>query len=133
MLSVDRPVLIVTQFDFAAAHHLPQHAGKCRRPHGHNYLLEVGVKGIPRPADGTSSEGMVMDFADLKRTVQERAIAVMDHQDLNEVIPPAYQPTTVEHLSLWLWDILQPALPGLAWVRIWETPKSYAEVGGFGR
>ena len=129
MPSADRSVLIVVQFEFAAAHSLPHHSGKCRRPHGHNYLLEVGVKGRPRPADGTSSEGMVMDFADLKRTVGERAVAVVDHQDLNQVLPAGYQPATAEHLCLWLWDTLHPALAELNWVRVWETPKSYAEVG----
>ncbi len=123
-----RTVRIVTQFDFAAAHSLPNHSGKCRRPHGHNYMLEVGVAGAPRPADGSSSEGMVMDFADLRRTVQDQVITRVDHHDLNAVLPTEYGPTTAEHLALWIWDLLAPSVPGLALVRVWETSKSYAEV-----
>lgn len=128
MSLVDRKVLIVTQFDFSAAHTLPNHSGKCRRPHGHNYLLEIGVAAPPRPADGTSAEGMVMDFADLRRAVQEQVLTMVDHRDLNDALPPEYQPATAEHLALWVWDTLSAPLRGLTLVRVWETPKSYAEV-----
>lgn len=128
MPSAARQVLIASQFEFSAAHSLPHHAGKCRRPHGHNYLLEVGVAGQPRPADGTSSEGMVMDFADLRRIVQEQVLTRLDHRDLNEVLPAEQQPTTAEHLALWVWNALEPWLADLARIRIWETPRSYAEV-----
>ena len=128
MATAGRTVRIVTQFEFAAAHSLPNHSGKCRRPHGHNYTLEVGLSGAPRPADGSSSEGMVMDFADLRRAVQEQVMARVDHHDLNAALPPEYLPTTAENIALWAWDVLAPSLPGLALVRVWETSKSYAEV-----
>lgn len=124
----DRQVLVVSRFEFAAAHCLPHHAGKCRQPHGHNYVLEIGITAQPRPADGSSSEGMVLDFADLRHTVHTLVLAQVDHRDLNGILPPDYQPSTVEHLALWVWDTLQPALPALTLVRIWETSHSYAEV-----
>jgi 6-pyruvoyltetrahydropterin/6-carboxytetrahydropterin synthase len=47
-------------------HRLPQHQGKCRFPHGHNYLFEITVKG---PV--AESNGMIVDFSDVKKKVKE--------------------------------------------------------------
>ncbi len=128
MSTGQRTVLVAARFEFAAGHTLPHHAGKCRQPHGHNYVLEVGVRGTPRPADGSPSEGMVVDFADIKHTVQDRVLAHLDHRSLNDALPAEFQPPTAEHVALWVWESLGPFLSDLALVRLWETSSAYVEV-----
>ncbi len=105
---------IVTEHDFAAAHRLPGHPGACSRLHGHHYRFEVHVEGPVRPDDG-----VVIDFDDLHDLVQERAVALLDHGDLNTLLSNP----TAENIVVWIWERLKPALPGLAAIRLWETPR----------
>jgi 6-pyruvoyltetrahydropterin/6-carboxytetrahydropterin synthase len=118
-------------FRFEAAHQLPNHNGKCRNLHGHSYKLEVEVTGPIKEANGDSDEGMIMDFGDLKKIVQEEIIDLVDHQFLNEVVPPEHQPTTAENMVNWMshliWDRLWEDIIELR-VRLWETETSYAEL-----
>lgn len=113
---------------FDAAHHLPGHAGKCARPHGHTYRLEVCVGGPILCKPGKTDDGMVLDFGDLKRAVDGRVVNVLDHQDLNVVLHPIR--TTAENVALWAFQRLREEL-GMAvvGVRLWETPTGCAEVG----
>ncbi|WP_218032189.1 6-pyruvoyl trahydropterin synthase family protein [Dictyobacter kobayashii] len=66
--------IITKEFAFEAAHHLPNHRGKCRRPHGHSYRLQISLRGPILQAPGESSDGMVMDFDDLKSIVNATII-----------------------------------------------------------
>ena len=50
-------ITVVKEFTFDAAHYLPGYNGKCNRPHGHTYRLQVGIEGEP-----DHSTGMVIDF-----------------------------------------------------------------------
>jgi len=50
-------------FTFDAAHRLMCHAGKCHNIHGHTYRVEIELQG-PRYLNG-----MVLDFADLKKVI----------------------------------------------------------------
>lgn len=54
--------------------------GKCANEnyHGHNYVLEVTVKGNIDP-----ETGFVMNFTELKRILKERITHVVDHKNLN--------------------------------------------------
>lgn len=73
---------ISKEFSFSAGHMLPNHYGKCRRPHGHNYLVVVTVNGstiATTPIDPRSDEGMLMDFGELKQIVQP-VIDLLDHR-----------------------------------------------------
>jgi 6-pyruvoyltetrahydropterin/6-carboxytetrahydropterin synthase len=89
---------ITKRFRFESAHRLEHHKGKCSRPHGHSYILEVSVRGVVRGVTpGDSSSGMVMDFDDLSKIVRECVIDPYDHQDLN-VRVPVY--TTAENMAL---------------------------------
>jgi 6-pyruvoyltetrahydropterin/6-carboxytetrahydropterin synthase len=60
---------------FEAAHHLPEHKGKCKNLHGHSYIVEVEIT-----APTLNSEGMVCDFGDIKGIVME-----WDHKYLNDL------------------------------------------------
>ena len=98
---MSRYAIITREFTFEASHHLPNHKGKCRRPHGHSYRLQISLRGPIKEAPGQSDEGMVMDFDDLKcivnstiieelsdsaprgRDAQPVPAGGMDHNDLN--------------------------------------------------
>lgn len=120
--------MITKCFRFEAAHQLPDHHGKCARPHGHSYQLEVTLRGPIKDAPGDSDHGMVMDFGDLKQIVHETVIMHLDHHDLNEATG-VY--TTAENLAHWIWDaLLAGGLPAILLyrIRLWETESCYAEL-----
>jgi 6-pyruvoyltetrahydropterin/6-carboxytetrahydropterin synthase len=132
-------MITVTQsFEFAAAHRLfcPQMSeaenreifGKCTNSngHGHNYVVEVTVSGEP-----DERSGVVIDVGRLERTVKERVIDVFDHRHLNDDCAEfADLVPSVENITRVIWDKLEgqfePAQ--LASVRVYETPKTYAEL-----
>ena len=58
---------ITRRLEFDAGHRIPDHASQCRHLHGHRYALEVTLSGEIIKADGLAVNGMVMDFADVKR------------------------------------------------------------------
>jgi 6-pyruvoyltetrahydropterin/6-carboxytetrahydropterin synthase len=65
-----------------------------------------------------------MDFADLKYIVQP-LIDSLDHQNLNDI--PGLENSTSELLAKYLWDRIQPALPGLPSLQavvVWESDTS---------
>ncbi len=101
-------------FHFAAAHRLPFYDGPCFRMHGHNYRLVVAVEGTPDP-----KSGMILDFVELERIVQQAVLSKCDHQTLNDLL----ENPTAELISRWIWKALAPELPGLAEIRLWETPQ----------
>ncbi|NRA47057.1 MAG: 6-carboxytetrahydropterin synthase [Oligoflexales bacterium] len=51
-------------------HRVPNHKNKCRHPHGHRYRLEVSMRGAISLEKGSSSEGMVVDFGDIKELMR---------------------------------------------------------------
>ena len=67
------------EFTFETAHQLEGYNGKCRNIHGHSYRLAVGVRGVPIADPAHPHCGMIMDFADLKRIVEEQVVSVFDH------------------------------------------------------
>lgn len=125
-----RKITITRKFFFDAAHYLPGHEGKCKNLHGHTYILEVTV-GRDSLIEGGSSDGMVIDFSDLKSIVNKLVIDPLDHKCLNDLLP--YRPTA-ENMATHFFEVLEPVLKGFAVnlvrLRLWENPDSYAEVNG---
>jgi 6-pyruvoyltetrahydropterin/6-carboxytetrahydropterin synthase len=107
-------------FRFEAAHVLPYHLGKCARPHGHSYRLEVALRG-PLKTEGPA-RGMIEDFDAVRDVVHRRILDTLDHTSLNDLI----ENPTCEHIVAWIWDRLQPVLPGLDELVLWETATSCA-------
>lgn len=89
-------------FRFEAAHHLPNHDGKCRRVHGHSWIATVTVSANSVASDG-AKRGMVLDFGDLKKIVQPVVDQYLDHWDLNETLD--IYPTS-ENIAKWLYNII---------------------------
>lgn len=103
-------MLLSRDFRFSAAHHLPRYHGKCERVHGHNYRLRVTIEGE------LDEEGMILDFAEVKKIVQAKVLEQCDHTDLNEMISNP----SAENIAIWVWQQLKNDL-NLFEVRIWET------------
>jgi 6-pyruvoyltetrahydropterin/6-carboxytetrahydropterin synthase len=96
-------------------------------PHGHNYVLEVTIRGAVDPATG-----MVMDLGELKRVVGDVIVTRFDHADLNRdaIFASGAIPTT-ENLARATWDLLVPKLgERLYRLRLWEDPTFYVEYFG---
>ncbi len=108
------------RFRFEAAHLLPYHLGKCARPHGHSYRLDVAVAGPVQPEG--AARGMIMDFDDLRALVHREVIESLDHRSLNDVIDNP----TCERILQWIWERLDAVLPGLEELVLWETATSSA-------
>jgi 6-pyruvoyltetrahydropterin/6-carboxytetrahydropterin synthase len=111
-------VTVTQAFTFDAAHVLPWHQGKCSRVHGHTYRLEVSIAG------NLNADGIVIDFADIKRAVIERVIDSLDHTLLNDTIDNP----TAEIVALHILGALRDDGLDVTAVRLWETPDSSVEV-----
>jgi len=101
--------------------------GRLTVPHGHNYTLDVTVRG---PIDPET--GMVIDLGELKRIVGETVVDRFDHADLNaDALFRGRVPTT-ENLAIVVWELLAPKLGAdrLAQVRVWEDPTLYVDYRG---
>jgi 6-pyruvoyltetrahydropterin/6-carboxytetrahydropterin synthase len=134
----DGQVYATRKFTFSAAHRYERAEwspaenrrvfGTLTVPHGHNYVLEVTIRG-----QVDARTGMVMDLAELKRVVSDAVIHRFDHADLNAdpLFPPGVIPTT-ENLVRAAWDLLLPKLGGerLWRLRLWEDPTFYVEYFG---
>lgn len=103
---------------------------KCNniRGHGHNYVLDVTVKGLADP-----ETGYVIDLKRLADLLDEKIVDHVDHRHLNydvdflEGIIP-----TVENLVVLFWQRLEGKLPSgeLHSIRLWETDNNVAEYYG---
>jgi 6-pyruvoyltetrahydropterin/6-carboxytetrahydropterin synthase len=133
-------VYLTRKAEFSASHyyHNPEFTpeenqrifGKCNNPHGHghNYTLEVTVKG---QVDRRS--GFVVDLKQLKDIMNREVIDAMDHRFLNREVPE-FQETipTTENLAISIWRRLQPRLnvAQLHRVRVYETPDLFVDYYG---
>jgi len=133
-------VTVVRRLTFNAAHrvHNPELSdlenarlfGKCNNPnwHGHNYILEVSVRG-----EVEQKTGYVLDLARLKEIVGREVIDKVDHRNLNldvdfmrGIIP------TTENLAVGIWKIVVQAIAPaqLVLIRLWESENNRVEYAG---
>ena len=134
-------VFITRQVHFNSAHRLHNPAksqawnkrqyGLCTNPHwhGHNYVLEVTLKGQPDPVTG-----YIIDLGELKRILHRAVVDKCDHRNLNDEVPFLKNiiPST-ENLVLAFWAQIAPHIKRpatLHCVRLYETPRNYAEYFG---
>jgi 6-pyruvoyltetrahydropterin/6-carboxytetrahydropterin synthase len=104
--------------------------GKCNNPngHGHNYTLEVTVKG-----EVDQRSGFVVDLRQLKETMSREVLEALDHRFLNKEVPEFFTkiPTT-ENLAIAIWQRLAPKLQAaqLHRVRVYETSELFVDFYG---
>ena len=103
--------------------------GKCNNPHGHghNYVVQVLARGPVGP-----ETGMVINMADLDRTVQAQVLDRFDHCNLNLDPLFAQRVPTTENLCRAVFELLAGSLhpATLAEVRIEETENNFFEFSG---
>lgn len=111
-------MIVTARLTFSAAHrlHNPRHDDAWNRKiydkdanpagHGHNYTLQVSIKGAMDP-----DTGMVIDLKKLKDIMRERVIDYVDHMNLNEDVPflRGIIPTA-ENLARAFWQQIAPAI-----------------------
>ena len=133
-------VTIIRRLQFNAAHRVHNPAlsdaenarlfGKCSNPkwHGHNYILDVSVKG---PLD--EQTGYVVDLSRIKQIAEEHVVSKVDHRNLNVEVDflKGTIPTT-ENFVVSIWRVLEPALKPAQLTRLvlWETVNNYVEYDG---
>lgn len=126
----DKRVLVCKEFTFDSAHNLYEYEGKCKHLHGHTYKVIFGISGYMDPI------GMVIDFGTIKNMWKTYLEPVLDHKYLNESLPPMN--TTAENMVYWIFEQMNHLLESseaekargirLEFVRLYETPTSYAEM-----
>ena len=131
-------------------HRVPNHKSKCRHMHGHRYRWEVELEGEVVTEKGVSDEGMLMDFSDVSKILEEHIHDVVDHafivfegdthalqalsimgDDHRTVIVP-FVPTA-ENLAKWAFEQVESHINStygneirLTAFHVRETPKSWA-------
>jgi 6-pyruvoyltetrahydropterin/6-carboxytetrahydropterin synthase len=133
-------IYLTRKAEFSASHyyHNPKFTpeenqrvfGKCSNlnGHGHNYTLEVTVKG-----EVDDRTGFVVDLKQLKDILESEVVAAMDHRHLNKEVPEfATRIPTVENIAVVIWERLSPKLKSakLHRVRVYESHDLYADFLG---
>jgi 6-pyruvoyltetrahydropterin/6-carboxytetrahydropterin synthase len=137
----DEALEIVRREEFSASHRLwdPSRSqaenerlyGPCANRHGHNYAVEVAVRGA---LDGAT--GMVMNLSDLMRLVREKIIAAVDHRDLNDDVPFLRGAIpTAEVVTVAFWRQLEPEISRfqgcrLHRIRLYESQANFVDYFG---
>jgi 6-pyruvoyltetrahydropterin/6-carboxytetrahydropterin synthase len=133
-------IYLTRKCEFSASHyyHNPQWTvdenrrvfGKCANlnGHGHNYTLEVTVKGEIDP-----TTGFVVDLKQLKDVLNREVVDAMDHRHLNKEVPEfAAKIPTTENIAIAIWQRLNEKLnvAKLHRVRLYEMPDLFVDFYG---
>ena len=143
-------ISVTRRLEFDAGHRIPDHRSQCRNLHGHRYVLEITLTGDIVQAPGESDNGMLMDFADIKRIAKAHIVDVWDHAFLvwrgDEAVAtfldtlPGHKTVvldavpTAENLARIAFAILDPLYRDsygnhlqLERIRLYETPNCWAD------
>ncbi len=101
---------------FASAHHLLNYKGKCERPHGHNYVIQIFAE-----TDVLDKANVSFDFSLLKERLDE-VVKDLDHRDLNEFEDFKGESPSAEYIARYAYQRIKPEIPALTKVRVYETP-----------
>ena len=138
-------MIVTYTHKFSAGHRIVGHPGECRMIHGHNYTVRFSVEGEVR------DDGMVVDFADIKKTyghwidrtwdhrlllwdedpIASELIALLQrYETLGSVVTVPFNPTA-ENMALHLYQLSQRrretlVYPVLSSVEVQETDKCSA-------
>ena len=144
---------ITRKLEFDAGHRIPDHKSQCRNLHGHRYTLEITLVGAVIEEEGSSDNGMIMDFSDIKALAKEHLVDVWDHAFIvyarDEKVRGFLESMaehktivldripTVENLAAEAFRILSGVYDAhygvnlkLKRIRLYETPNCWADVEG---
>jgi 6-pyruvoyltetrahydropterin/6-carboxytetrahydropterin synthase len=104
-------------YRFESAHFLPglPDGHKCRNLHGHNYRMEVVLRGA------LDERGFVKDFAEIDAELAP-LLKMVDHRLLNDVA--GLENPTAETIAAWFFERIAECES----VRIYENDECWAEV-----
>ena len=110
---------------FSAAHHLLNYDGVCENQHGHNWKVEVYVKG-----ETLDKSNILVDFKVLKKELDE-VLNYLDHKDINTLPEFENQSPSSEFMAKFIYKKMCEKLNLLngakvSKVAVWETPTSRA-------
>ena len=139
-------VTITRRLEWVAMHRLPQHEGKCRAFHGHQYAAEVSLT-----ADRLDDCGRVIDFSVVKELLggwidrswdhtaifmesdPDPAVRIIAESNAQHGRPVYWLqgPPTAENIVIELArvakELLEPRGVRVVRIKLWETPHAYAE------
>ena len=105
---------------FSAAHHLLNYDGECENQHGHNWKVEVFVRG-----NELNKSNILIDFKVLKKKLTQ-VLDNFDHKDINELEMFKNVSPSSEMLAKLIYEILEKDFPGIHKVTVWETENNCA-------
>lgn len=131
---------VYKEITFDSAHLLPNHQEDCKFLHGHTYKLGVTFIGQLNTNVGDSSEGMVIDFKEIKKYLKGEIDGTFDHSYINNNMFLIGEDgeqinfrTTAEQMAWYIFHWLTTLLKRdkrdniqLVRVDLWETPTSKA-------
>lgn len=144
-MSTNKPLVYLTRIEkFSTAHRLLNEQfddenniktfGKCMNIHGHNYTLEVTIKG---PIN--EQTGMVMNIIDLKQIIMENVLNLLDHKYIDNDVEYFRSDenksiiSTSENICLFIWQQIVKHLPEpvrLHCIKLHETDKNIVKFYG---
>ncbi|MBW1731801.1 MAG: 6-carboxytetrahydropterin synthase QueD [Deltaproteobacteria bacterium] len=109
---------------FAGAHQLRNFKGSCEKLHGHNWKVEVCVRGERLGEDGT-----LVDFQEIKEATKH-ALDTLDHEFLNELEPFREENPSSENIARYIFRFVAEELADrpvtVSKVTAWESDTACA-------
>lgn len=126
---------VTREIQFCYGHRLMDYSGKCRHPHGHNGRAEIELS-----SSRLDRRGMVMDFEEIKKHLQNWIDENLDHRmllrrddPLAKILDKMGEPfyrlkdnPTAENIAREIFRIAQRKGLPVTRVTLWETDKSFA-------
>lgn len=105
---------------FSAAHHLLNYNGECENQHGHNWKVEVYIRGSE-----LDKSNLLVDFKILKKELNE-VLTTLDHKDINTLDDFKDISPSSEMISKYIYEKLKDKIPQIYKVSVWETERACA-------
>lgn len=116
---------VVKELSFDSAHFITDHSDKCSNLHGGRYVIRLKVCDRINP-----TTGFVMDYKYLKCIAKDKIVDVLDHHNINYLVPQLSWRSSTELMIVYIWESLINYLPSLAEIQINETEQSYCVYNG---
>jgi 6-pyruvoyltetrahydropterin/6-carboxytetrahydropterin synthase len=127
---------VIKNLNFCYGHRLLNYMGKCAHLHGHNAVAEVEFS-----SESLDSRGMVIDFEEIKATVQSFLDETLDHRMLlskkdpfvvmlkneGEPVFEMDENPTAENIAKLIHQFIKSKKLPISRVRVWESPSACAE------
>ncbi|HCW92432.1 MAG TPA: 6-carboxytetrahydropterin synthase QueD [Flexistipes sinusarabici] len=108
--------------NFSSAHNLREYEGNCEKLHGHNWQIEVSLKG-----EELDELGMLVDFRELKKEVKN-ILNTLDHTYLNDHEYFSRVNPTSENIAHFIYKKLKSRFKDrMDSVTVWESNDSATE------